>query len=66
MNVRLGKDLGTGNPPIGNQLTEEILVTVYQIHLKSSFVFSNVSRIFRLQKFQLGDLPGELTDFSNL
>lgn len=60
----LGKDLGTGNLETGNQLTEELLVTVYQIHLKSSFVFSHVLWIFRLAEFQLSDLPGDLTDFS--
>lgn len=42
------KDLGTGNLPIGNQLTDELLVTVYQIRWKSSFIFSNVLWIFRL------------------
>jgi len=44
----LCKDLGTGNLPIANQLSEELLMTVYQIRLNSSFIFLHLLQIFRL------------------
>lgn len=59
------KDLGTGNLSIGNQLTDELLVTVYQI-VENLHLYSQMYCGYSdLQKIQLGDLPGDLTDFSN-